>query len=266
MRGNLLIKMPNYVYGTLSVSGTKGEVQKFKEYAQSEEESFDDITMKTEKWTQKLDMNKFIPYPKKFKVIDDKVKKFYESYKKVKQKVEKGEKLTKKEQKQARELALLELEGKGSKPHYKGSDGFNSGGYEWCVQNWGTKWNFGDVEIQDKENALDYSFTTAWSVPMPILFKMSKMFPNLIFNYSGDEESEEFQVEYEFKEGKMKVIEEKNWSDIQIEKIQDGEDLDYFEDDVKEELEKHKGHKIIFEDDKFMCVNCAKTIWDTKAK
>lgn len=37
--------------------------------------------------------------------------------------------------------------------------------YEWCIDNWGTKWDAGDVCID--ENVV--SFNTAWSVPDPIL-------------------------------------------------------------------------------------------------
>lgn len=38
--------------------------------------------------------------------------------------------------------------------------------YEWSKTNWGTKWNSGDVEVDNKKQTIH--FTTAWSVPTPI--------------------------------------------------------------------------------------------------
>jgi hypothetical protein len=228
-------KMPNYVYGTLSVAGKKEEIQAFKEFAKGEEEYFDDFAMKMGKTKYPLDMNKFIPYPKKYRRIDDKQTKYYLNLIRIMKKVESKEKLTKNEKKIANEIALCELEREGKPnnrlnlPSYEGKDGYNSGGHEWCIQNWGTKWNFGDTTIEEEDDkGITYRFTTAWSCPMPVLFKMSKMFPNLVFKFSGDEESEDFEVEYEFKKGKYKVIVEKDWKDIQIEKIKEG-NLDDFD-------------------------------------
>ena len=63
-------------------------------------------------------------------------------------------------------------------------DGFNSGGYEWCVENWGTKWGFCHVqepELQGygDEGTLIYHFDTAWSPPEPLVKKMGELFPDL---------------------------------------------------------------------------------------
>lgn len=56
--------------------------------------------------------------------------------------------------------------------------------YNWCRKNWGTKWDASDVEFRQEENshAISLSFQTAWSVPMPIIEAMSKMYPKLEFN------------------------------------------------------------------------------------
>lgn len=54
-------------------------------------------------------------------------------------------------------------------------DGYNSGGYEWCCENWGTKWNAYDIGF-DYEAIL---FNTAWSTPKPIFAELSKRFPEL---------------------------------------------------------------------------------------
>jgi len=268
--------MPNYVYAQLYVYGDKKELQKFKKFAEGEEEYYDDDTgidnslnwkLKTTKWI--LDMNKFIPYPKRFKEIDKKNKQYYDWVNTIRLKVkEEKSPLTKEEQKIINELALIELEGK--QQQYR-KDGFNSCGYEWCAHNWQTKWNFCNCELTDEtDEELHYTFQTAWSIPMPVLIKMSKMFPKLEFNYLGDEESEEFEVDYHFKAGKITESEEKGWADIQIEKIKEG-NIDGFDYDKKlyTELEKHKGHEIILgEEDKlkeFRCKTCNnKVIWDIK--
>jgi len=235
--------MPNYVYSNLFVIGDKKELEKFKKFSKGNE------TL--------LDMNKFIPYPQKFIDIDIQNEKEIKMEKKVIEKIKNDKKLTKKEKEIANYLSLCELNDSYRK---KRTDGYNSGGYEWCINNWGTKWNFCDVEFNKNKKWLKYVFTTAWSIPMPILYKMSEMFPKLTFEYSGNEESEEFEVEYKFKKGKIIDIKEKDWKDIQIEKINEGnlESFDSFGDGVCVELEKHTGHDIIYNSDKkeFNCKTC----------
>lgn len=97
-----------------------------------------------------IDANKIIPYPEVYKKLDD-------------------------------SAAALR---KDPNTHWTEipKDGFNSGGYEWCIENWGTKWNFCSAKItKEDENELFYTFETAWSPPIPLIAKMSEMFPNLCF-------------------------------------------------------------------------------------
>lgn len=66
----------------------------------------------------------------------------------------------------------------------KNSDAFNSGGYEWCCNNWGTKWGAYDIEVDDDpdDTRLTYRFQTAWSpFSAKVLVAMSAMFPKLEF-------------------------------------------------------------------------------------
>jgi hypothetical protein len=51
------------------------------------------------------------------------------------------------------------------------------GDNQWCVDNWGTKWNACDisVDIEDKEVA-EYFFMTAWSPPEEIYWKLKEKF------------------------------------------------------------------------------------------
>lgn len=254
--------MPNYVYGNLYVTGEKKALLKFKEFADGEEEYIDELSGEKKISNRILDMNKFIPYPKRFKDMDKQAQEHNKKMRILEEQAKTDEKAKKEYE---NELILAELEGNDIHK----SDGYNQGGYDWCVMNWGTKWNFCDVELEEEtDEQLHYSFSTAWNMPIPVLFKMSKMFPALTFEYLGNEESEEFEVEYEFKAGKLTKQEEKDWKDIQIEAIKSGEISRFDEDSpLYKELDKHKGHDIIYinegEIKEFRCKTCEKSIWDT---
>jgi len=43
--------------------------------------------------------------------------------------------------------------------------------YDWCVANWGTKWNASDCHIDESGT----SFTTAWAPPNPIVAKLAEL-------------------------------------------------------------------------------------------
>ena len=108
-----------------------------------------------------LDFNSFISYPEPFKRMDEISQKLKESG-----------------------VPWAEIP----------RDGFNSGGYEWCVRNWGTKWNVNDnVEIIEKPRSLLYKFDTAWTPPKPAIYVMAEMFPELRFNLKYWEKGMGFQ-------------------------------------------------------------------------
>ena len=99
-----------------------------------------------------LDENKFIPYPEKYREMD----------------------------KRARKLGEF---GGVTKKGEEIRDGFNNGGYEWCYENWGTKWGIVDAQLLDEQldYTLFYNFRCAWAPPLPVILKMSEMFPKLRF-------------------------------------------------------------------------------------
>jgi hypothetical protein len=62
------------------------------------------------------------------------------------------------------------------------NDGFNSGGYEWCITHWGTKWDLDPEMIgveQEDDSRVVFSFATAWAPPKPIVEKLAELFPHL---------------------------------------------------------------------------------------
>lgn len=112
---------------------------------------------KTENHTENnlLDTNKFIPYPQKFREMDK--KDCNNSFN-----VKKKEELV---------------------------DGMN--GYDWCCCNWGTKWGICRASIRkETDKMIVYDYDTAWSPAIPVMMKMSELFPKLTFefdiSYEGD--------------------------------------------------------------------------------
>lgn len=108
----------------------------------------------------KFDFNTIIPYPAQFADRD----------------------------KEAKELgwkAFAERHGRDAK------DGYNSGGYEWCSENWGTKWNAYDVARRDYLGVC-LSFQTAWSPPKPVIIELHKRFPLCALSLESFERGSEY--------------------------------------------------------------------------
>lgn len=163
--------MPNWCSCDLYVNGDADKVAEFIEFAKS----------KTEEGMI-LDMDRFIPYPDNFKEMD----RISEEWDK----------------------AHGGLTGKDNDWSKRPTDGFNAGGYDWCVDNWGTKWNFGEVELvnDDEYNgkrSLKYTFETAWSPPTPVILAMGEKFPELEFDLRYFESGSEFNGIYVVKNGEV---------------------------------------------------------------
>ena len=59
--------------------------------------------------------------------------------------------------------------------------------YDWRRGNWGTKWNACRTQINDLDKPEIY-FDTAWSTPIPVLDKLSQMYPDLKFDFEFADE------------------------------------------------------------------------------
>jgi hypothetical protein len=57
----------------------------------------------------------------------------------------------------------------------------DSAWYDWCCENWGTKWDLDEVDLYDQVTFLSYAFATAWSPPLPGLHQVARRFPRLLF-------------------------------------------------------------------------------------
>jgi hypothetical protein len=80
-------------------------------------------------------------------------------------------------------------------------ENIGDGWYDWCNDNWGTKWDVRET-FEDEEGNI--CFDTAWSTPMEVLTHLSKIWYDLIFEVSyADEDLGSNCGRYELKNGKI---------------------------------------------------------------
>lgn len=114
--------MPNWCECDLWISGNVGDLNKLIDTVRTPAEG--------DKPECVLDTEKIIPYPEEFRLLDE---------------VQRGW-----------EAAADKLRAQGKEPETpRPKDGFNSGGYEWCRQNWGTKWGICDPARIPRKRGLE---------------------------------------------------------------------------------------------------------------
>lgn len=105
--------------------------------------------------------------------------------------------------------------------------GFNDAGYDWCVSNWGTKWD-ADITLQEEtEEKLVFMFDTAWAPPIGFIGKVSIDFPELTFRLDYFEPGVGFEGYMVIKNGEC--IESEHHDIV----YEDWEEEDY--EEIKEE-------------------------------
>ena len=73
--------------------------------------------------------------------------------------------------------------------------------YDWCIENWGTKWNGYDSEVCEDNQ---FKFCTAWSAPHPILKKLSELYPEITITHQWADEDYGFNLGHrEYLNGEM---------------------------------------------------------------
>jgi hypothetical protein len=83
-------------------------------------------------------------------------------------------------------------------------DGFNQGGYEWCCNNWGTKWGTYDGfrrEVSKSGRIANVSFLSAWSPPRAVLDKLAERYPDLTIVAKSYERGMGFKCDYRWEGG-----------------------------------------------------------------
>lgn len=89
---------------------------------------------------------------------------------------------------------------------FKGMEGFNKGGYEWCCKEWGTKWGFYSLSKWTKVKTgrkASITFNTAWSPAIPLFKAMAKKFPNITLTVKYFEQGMQFQGVFKAKGGEV---------------------------------------------------------------
>ena len=107
------------------------------------------------------------------------------------------------------ELALSGEKGFAFENYVPGRDKAGKDWYEWCIKNWGTKWDAYDVNLI-KEGL---RFYTAWSCPAPIFEAIAQKYPDAEFRVLfADEDIGSNLGVIHIKDGTCDVVEYENKS------------------------------------------------------
>lgn len=201
--------MPNWVQNNIKFSGDTAEIKKMLEVIKNDEISFGSI-----------DFNKIIPMPKSLDIEcgsrTDKgiemVKNYLENlpaelkgkegtYEEVLEDLHNhSADISDDEEKKIWDIGVTAVDNlyKYNAPTW----------YEWCNDNWNTKWNAcGYDENTDYSDSDFIWFQTAWSAPIPVIKTLSEMYPNIELTLEfADEDLGQNCGEMKFKDGD--IIEE----------------------------------------------------------
>jgi len=127
-----------------------------------------------------LDFNTAIPYPDHFKQMDDATHAWEQAH---------------------------PYGSDAYKAHWQDrpKDGYNQGGYDWCIAHWGCKWNASTDETLQRisEEKAEGHFSTPWAPPMPVIDAWSAKYPSLTFVLKYFEGGMGFQGVYRVRKGRV---------------------------------------------------------------
>jgi hypothetical protein len=84
--------------------------------------------------------------------------------------------------------------------------------YNWCINNWGTKWDASDPNITDNKSATTYEFSTAWAPPIPVIMAAAAQYPELTFDMRYWEGGMGFQGRLRVKGNEILIHEDKDYN------------------------------------------------------
>ena len=154
--------MPNWCFNEIEFSGPHESLEKLKSELISDGYEFN--------------LNFCLPYPEKWKTMDEEYRVWggFDST------------LPQEEKDKLREEYIAKW---GTK-----SDGYNSGGYDWCWDNWGTKWNIPEADWEEETPELYRAiFDTAWEPPVGALDYLAEKFPDIDIKLECSEEGMGFR-------------------------------------------------------------------------
>lgn len=76
--------------------------------------------------------------------------------------------------------------------------------YDWHCDKWGTKWDVDTDELSVSGTSV--CFYTAWSCPIPILIKLSQMFPQFVFDIVYEDEAMDYGGHLMLKDGEPQTF------------------------------------------------------------
>lgn len=124
--------MPNWAENELTITGPN--VQKVLETIRSDAAEREDARI--------LDFNRIIPYPEEYRALDQRAHEYEQKLNAI---------TTDDPERQAKLEALgAEYGVEPGTPWLK--DGYNSGGYDWCCESWGTKWNAARASLNTRSD------------------------------------------------------------------------------------------------------------------
>ena len=157
--------MPNYVRNRISFEGDPNEISRMLESIQVEKYGIGSI-----------DFNKILPMPESLNIEagsrTDEGLRMYQGYLHAKEQNQPTGKYLRYQTEHPENWEM-------GKQAYQNIQKYGaSTWFDWCVENWGTKWPALQDDISVRENEL--CFDTAWSFPNGIVEKLSRTYPKVV--------------------------------------------------------------------------------------
>lgn len=180
--------MPNHIHNTLTIEAPKIVLEDLLRLIVVDSENGP--------W---FDFNQIFPYPKRFADLDSKANEWDKMYEKA---CEDGSCPGIDNEAYAANRTVGLARQKWFDDHPRVRDGYNTGGHDWNVVTWGTKWNSYETKVTKPKRkgkgsdtfVAKVRFKTAWEAPIPIIYGIAAIYPeakfNLSYNVEGHKKTE----------------------------------------------------------------------------